>query len=330
MSAAPILELSNALDAPRLSRGALEGLGVVTDHLGRNFDRYDLAELTHELDHQLRFVTRYLREPTPVAQRHELCLQGSRLAALSAGAAFLTGSLGKAWLCYDTAFKLADEINDRTMMTWVVAEQASVACYLGKPKNAADVLQRLPAISDPNQRANAASNAARALSRIGDRTEAVKAIGDCETWCLEITPETDSSISGPMWSFSRISGFTRLGESWISLGMPGKAIEAIDQALASADSSKGPRFGAHARLISASARAMNGQPDVACAIASEVFASFPQDFYTIEKRALEFFEIIRKRPGCDEMSRLEEEFRYYLEISGSRFRIGSGGADVES
>jgi hypothetical protein len=134
-----------------------------------------------------------------------------------------------------------------------------------------------------------------------------------------------------MWSFSQISGFTRIGESWINIGEPRNAIRSLERALELGRVKDSPRFVAHARLVSAAAYVKLNQPELACTIASEVFASFPQDFYTIERRARDLFDAFDSRKQSAEVASLREEFRYYVETSGARFAVDSGpyGGDAD-
>jgi tetratricopeptide (TPR) repeat protein len=314
-AASPVGRLYDSLRRQRLSQGALDGLSLMTNHLGRSIDKYDFSELDLQIGQQLSFVERYLRESLSVQQRKELCLNGARLSALGGFVAFLTGRIDRSLLCYDNAFSLAEEVQDRGLMAWVVAEEASMACYAGRFELAARMTRRALAPNSPNQMANISSNAARALSRMGSRVEAIEAIDATEHWSGRITAEVDSSRSGPMWSFSQVSAHTRVSESWLNLDEPRKAMDAAQIAIEDVADRKSPRFSAHAHLVLASAHARVGDVDQACSMASRVFEWYPQDFHTISARAGGLFEALPLAESCQPVQQLRDEFDFYMEAS---------------
>ncbi len=316
--AGAMVELYDAIDRNTLSRASAEGLSIATNHLGCNFDRYDLFELQTQLDFHMSFVGRHLRESLTIDQRAMLCVEGARLAGMAASVAFLTGNVHGATVFDDISFRLAREVSDRRIMSWLLSEEAGMACYAGEPARALELLERANNVADIAQRANAASNTARAHAQLGDRAQVTRAVEGAERYSLDIPVDEDSSISGPHWSFSQISGFTRIAESWLDVDMPRQALNAIDHAMSVSAAQANPRLVAHARLISSAAQVRLGDVDGACETASEVFASNPQDFHTIAQHAKPLFVRLSSFENSTHVIALRAEFDHYLRQAPSR------------
>lgn len=310
--AGALIELHDAVDRNTLSRAAAEGLAIATDHLGRNFDRYDLVELQAQLDFHMGFVGRHLRESLTVSQRTMLCAHGSQLAGMAASVAFLTGNVHGATVYDDISFRLAREISDSRIMAWLLSEEAGMATYGGDPMRAIGLLDRTTGVTDRAQRANAASNAARAYAQLGDRARVNEYAELATGLSLGIIADEDSSIAGPHWSFSQISAFTRIAESWLEIDMPGEAVPVAQHALEISGANGNPRLTAHARLILCAAEAGMGNIDAACEGASEVFASTPQDFHTVAAHAKPLFSRLQVRSSSPHVVQLKAEYEHYL------------------
>jgi transcriptional regulator with XRE-family HTH domain len=113
-SAGAMTDIYQSVNHNTLNTAAAEGLVIATEHLGRNFDRYNIFELQKQLEFHMSFVGRHLREALTVNQRTLICSNGSRLAAMAASVAFLTGSVNTATVLDDIAFRLAREVSDRS------------------------------------------------------------------------------------------------------------------------------------------------------------------------------------------------------------------------
>jgi transcriptional regulator with XRE-family HTH domain len=310
--AGALAELHDAVDRNTLSRAAAEGLAIATDHLGRNFDHYDLVELQAQLDFHMGFVGRHLRESLTVNQRTMLCSHGAQLAGMAASVAFMTGNVHGATVYDDISFRLAREISDARIMAWLLCEEAGMATYADDPARAIALLDRAGGTTDRAQRANAASNAARAYAQVGNHAKVAEFVELAEGLSLGIVAEEDSSIAGPHWSFSQISAFTRIAESWLEIDRPSQAMSAAEHALQVSGINGNPRLVAHARLIQCAAQVSLGNVDVACEAASEVFALTPQDFNTIAAHAKPLFQRLRAMSSSAHVVQLKSEYEHYL------------------
>jgi tetratricopeptide (TPR) repeat protein len=197
-------------------------------------------------------------------------------------------------------------------MSWLISEEAGMATYAGDPGHATQLLERVSDVNDRAQRANAASSAARAHAQLGDRRATSQYVAEAERWSLTIANDEDSSIGGPHWSFSQVSGFTRIAEAWLELGMSSEAIGAAQHATHVADANLNPRLAAHAELIMAASQAQLGNIDGACEIASTVFAKNLQDFHTVAVHAKPLLTRLADFEDSPVVSQLLVEFDHYL------------------
>lgn len=310
--AGALAELHEAVDRNTLSRAAAEGLAVATDHLGRNFDNYDLVELQTQLDFHMTFVGRHLRESLTVSQRRMLCVHGAQLAAMAASVAFLTGNVHGATVYDDISFRLAKEVEDGRMMAWLLCEEAGMSVYGGDPVRALELLSWPMGVTDRAQRANAASNAARAYAQLGDPHKVAESADLAESLAVGIPADEDSSIAGPHWSFSQTSALTRVAESWLEVGEPDRAKSSAEHALEVSSQEGNPRLVAHARLIQCAAEAGLGNVDQACQVASDVFAATPQDFHTVAAHARPLFQRLQSVSSSQHVIQLRNEYDHYL------------------
>lgn len=295
-----------------LSASAIEGLVMTTEHLGRHFDDYGLVELRAQLEFQMAFVGKYLRESLTVGQRSTLVHNGARLAGMSASVAFLTGQVQNATLFDDIAFRLASEIADEGIKSWLRCEEAGMAAYARDPRRAIQLLQPALNVTDRAHRANVLTNLARAFGQLGDRVEVARSVVEAERLLLSMTDEQDSAVRGPHWSFSQLSGFTRIAESWLEVEMYAEAQEAANRALARSDGSSSPRLVGHARLALSAAKVGLGHLEAGCEEAADVFASGPQDFHTVAAHTRPLLSLLAPVRDSSPVARLRQEYDLYL------------------
>jgi len=197
-------------------------------------------------------------------------------------------------------------------MAWLLCEEAGMSTYAGDPVRATKLLNSVNRVTDRAQRANAASSAARAYAQLGDRARVVEYVHLAEGLAMSIAGDEDSSISGPHWSFSQVSAFTRIAESWLEIDQSHEAMSAAEHALQISGAEGNLRLMSHARLIQCAAQVGLGNIDVACGTASEVFAATPQDFHTVAAHAKPLFARLRLFPDSPHVVQLKAEYEHYL------------------
>lgn len=220
MFPASLMKLNDFFAGSKVSAGAVESVAVATEHLAQRFDKFNYIELDRLLEFHLETVVNYLRSGANLRQQAELYRRGSQLAGLLGLSAFLQGRVEHAWRSYAYARSFAEEVGDRKLTAWIVSEEASMACYAGHLASAATLTQLAQEkLSGRAQLASLSSNAARAYSGMGRRSDAVSAIESTVSNCLDISDGENSDLpSSPIWGFSATSGLTRVSSSWLAIG----------------------------------------------------------------------------------------------------------------
>jgi hypothetical protein len=307
------MEIAENMRASRLSEGALESAGIVTEHLARNFDKYDYIELDRQIEFYLTFVIRYLKKHVTLRQRAELYLRGGQLAGLHGLSSFLQGNVSEAWSYYRASRQLSGEVGNRPLMAWITGEEASMASYSGEFEQASKLTEfGLRSISRGAALANLGSNAVRAHSGMGDVREAERVIRLTEEAAYNIpAAENSDDADGPIWGFSQSSALTGVTEGRLMLGQAQEALHAARDAVSATSATTNERHGSHTQLLLARSYAHAGQPEEACRLACSILARLPQDSHTIIIRCNELAGDLRRFGGIPEVREYQELVHHY-------------------
>jgi hypothetical protein len=309
----PISEIVENMKTSSLSEGALESVGVMTEHLARNFDKYDYAELDRQIDFYLTFVIRYLKNHVTLRQRSELYLRGGQLAGLHGLSSFLQGNVNAAWVYYRAGRELSEEVGNRSFIAWITGEEGSMSSYSGQFEQASKLAEAgLRTISSGAALANLGSNAVRAYSGMGDVREAERTIRLTEEAAYNIpAAENSDDPDGPIWGFSRSSALTGVTEGRLILGQAQEALHAAQHAVLATSPATNERHAAHAQLLLARSYARTAQPEEACRIAGAVLVQLPQDSHTIIIRCNELLGDLRRFAKIPEVREYQELVHHY-------------------
>lgn len=227
--------------------------GSVSDDLirgGATVTAADVAEIrnmTHTLDmldrqfggeHSRRTAAQYLRDRVMPRLRNRC--SGGIARDLFAATAVLCELIG--WMAYDAgrhsvaqryfvqALRVAQAAGDRAYGAYVLASMSDQALFLG---HSGDALRLARAARDtnagvPTVLTEATMLEARALAKMGERSQCVEALGRAEQAFSLIRPDERPDWSG---AFDEVVFASHAGTCWVDLGQAAPAREHIDSAL---------------------------------------------------------------------------------------------------
>jgi transcriptional regulator with XRE-family HTH domain len=323
------LRLASVAGRTGVSRGTLEGLRIITEDFIENLWRYTYlpAPWTFLMPHLAR-VTALLEGPTTYRQRGELCLIGAQISAMLGRVTFENGKASEARLHLSNAFDLAEEIGHKPLLTWIAAEEATMAVYSGNYDVALRLTQAAKGQAHGVNLVSVLSNEARAYGGMGARREAAKAIRLAERAIDRLPPEENNDVAFSFFAIGQSIAYVRCGHAWLFLGESSRAqnvahdaIEASGLPSIEPPDVRGNKWNRlQADLVRATAQAQQSDPATACALALDVLRHKTNSIHLLASQCNNLWGQLQPYRGHPSVGELVEALHAYR----------GGAASIES
>ena len=277
-----------------VSPAALVQLRQLVDGAINDYERVGPAELLAEVLPHRRWLDELLTGQQPPKHRLALCDAAARMSGLLATMALDLGSAGTARGYAAEAYALAELVGDRDLLAWARGTQSLIEYYDGRfvesLEFARDGRRRNP--RGPQAIRLAVNGEARALARLGRRTEVDRAVDDALSLLADQPDSADrmsASLSFGPYCAARVAGNAATAYLWS--GAAARAAEFGAQALTTFDAVglTGPR--ALTRIDLATSLLHDRRPDVERAsglVVEALVISPPSQFDAVRVRVGEF------------------------------------------
>lgn len=291
------------LTSSNVTPAALVQLRQLIDGAINEYERVGPAQLLADVLPQRRWLDELLAGQQPPGHRLALCDTAARLSGLLATMALDLGSTGTARGYAAESYALAELVGDRDLLAWARGTQSLIEYYGGRFVESLEFARdgRRYNAHGPQAIRLAVNGEARALARLGRRSEVDRAVDDGLA-LLADQPDTGGRMSASLsfgpYCAARVAGNAATAYLWC--GDAVRAAEFGTQALTTFDAVglTGPR--ALTRIDLAISLLQDGRPDLERASALVVEAlviSPPSQFDAVRLRVGEFLAIAGRWRG---------------------------------